>query len=204
MKIAVFGSDQAFKAISGLSTEGEWQRAGSIEALLKIKEADALFNLAENAGEMDYSSTGLPVFINSVSHTLKEMKHAANVVRINGWNGFLERSIWETSGVISETHAAVMQLLQRKFVVLPDEPGFISARIIGMIINEGFFAKGENVSTEEEIDIAMKLGTNYPKGPFEWMKEIGIQNIYTLLKVLDKSDNRYHPSPLLQSEASLS
>ena len=56
-------------------------------------------------------------------------------------------------------------------------PGFITARVIAMIINEAFFALQENVSSKEEIDTAMRLGTNYPYGPFEWTKLIGIDKI---------------------------
>ncbi len=47
-----------------------------------------------------------------------------------------------------------------------------------MIVNEAFFAFGEKISTIEEIDMAMKLGTNYPNGPFEWAEKIGIENIF--------------------------
>ena len=90
---------------------------------------------------------------------------------------------------------------KKKIIATPDEPGFISARIISMIINEAFYAKGENISTENEIDIAMKLGTNYPFGPFEWANEIGIKNIYDLLVSLSKNDVRYNPSPLLEKKA---
>ena len=42
-----------------------------------------------------------------------------------------------------------------------------------MIINEAFLALQEGVSTKEEINTAMKLGTNYPLGPFEWVEKIG-------------------------------
>ena len=70
-----------------------------------------------------------------------------------------------------------------------------------MIINEAYFAKDENVSTEKEIDTAMKLGTNYPFGPFEWAQIIGIRNIYALLKTLNETDPRYKPSTLLEKEA---
>ena len=76
---------------------------------------------------------------------------------------------------------AVLTMINKKAVTVSDEPGFIAARIISMIINEAYFAKAENVSSEKEIDVAMKLGTNYPFGPFEWARLIGIKNIYELL-----------------------
>jgi 3-hydroxybutyryl-CoA dehydrogenase len=77
---------------------------------------------------------------------------------------------------------------------VPDEAGFVSARIIAMIINEAYHAKDEAVSTEADIDIAMKLGTNYPYGPFEWANEIGVQHVYALLQKLSLNDERFLPS----------
>jgi 3-hydroxybutyryl-CoA dehydrogenase len=53
-----------------------------------------------------------------------------------------------------------------------------------MIVNEAFIALKEGVSTKEEIDIAMKLGTNYPYGPFEWAEKIGTERIKNLLSKL--------------------
>ena len=49
----------------------------------------------------------------------------------------------------------------------------------------------------------MKLGTNYPYGPFEWSKKIGLKKIYDLLTLLAKTNARYEPSPLLKKEALL-
>ena len=77
----------------------------------------------------------------------------------------------------------------------------MSARVLSAIINEAWFALQENVSTKNEIDTAMKLGTNYPFGPFEWCERIGVNNIYGLLNELAKSDSCYEPAALLKKEA---
>ena len=69
------------------------------------------------------------------------------------------------------------------------------------IINEAYYTLGAQVSTREEIDIAMKLGTSYPYGPFEWAAKIGLKRIYELLVELSKVDERYTPAPLLAAEA---
>ena len=73
-----------------------------------------------------------------------------------------------------------------------------------MIINEAFYAAGESIATKEDIDTAMKLGTNYPKGPFEWASEIGIIELYNLLNAIymETGEVRYKPSPLLKEEFS--
>jgi 3-hydroxybutyryl-CoA dehydrogenase len=94
-----------------------------------------------------------------------------------------------------------MAVFNKKIEWVPDIPGFVTARVISMIINEAYFALDENVSSKEEIDTAMKLGTNYPYGPFEWAKAIGLKNVYDLLKHLAELNNRYTPSALLQKEA---
>jgi 3-hydroxybutyryl-CoA dehydrogenase len=132
---------------------------------------------------------------------LKELKHGAHVIRLNGWNGFLKRTNWELAGENNDIIKELSAQLGVRFSFLPDEPGFVSARVLAMIINEAYFAKAENVSTENEIDIALKLGTNYPKGPFEWANEIGFKNVFDLLKKLSLVDARYTPCTLLEKEA---
>jgi 3-hydroxybutyryl-CoA dehydrogenase len=69
-----------------------------------------------------------------------------------------------------------------------------------MIINEAYFALGDGVSTKEEIDIAMRLGTNYPYGPFELVQKIGLNNIHGLLKKLKEQSTRYNIAPALEKE----
>ncbi|MGB4845802.1 MAG: 3-hydroxyacyl-CoA dehydrogenase family protein, partial [Ferruginibacter sp.] len=136
----------------------------------------------------------------AVIQTLKESGAPANVLRINGWTTFLIRSNWEIAGSINDDTVSVLQALNKKINTTADEPGFISARVISMIINEAYFAVEDNVSSKQEIDTAMKLGTNYPYGPFEWAELIGTQNILALLQKLNETDARYQPAELLYKE----
>lgn len=141
------------------------------------------------------------VVVNSVTDTLQETNPA--FVRINGWNTFLSSQLIEAACNDEETKAkaeTVFSLFQKQPQWLPDDPGFITTRVVSMIINEAFLALGEGVSTEEEIDTAMKLGTAYPYGPFEWAGKIGVQNIVTLLQALSKTQRRYTPAELLVQE----
>jgi 3-hydroxybutyryl-CoA dehydrogenase len=136
-----------------------------------------------------------PVIINSVINTLEETN--SSFLRINGWNTFLSSSIIEASGNnedVKQKAEEVFSAFDKKIEWLTDEPGFITARVISMIINEAFIALGEGVSTQEEINTAMKLGTAYPYGPFEWAEKIGVQNIVALLKKLSETQQRYEPS----------
>jgi 3-hydroxybutyryl-CoA dehydrogenase len=71
-----------------------------------------------------------------------------------------------------------------------------------MIINEAYYTVQEGTASREDIDLAMKLGTNYPYGPFEWCQRIGIKYIFELLTAVyeDTKDERYRICPLLKKE----
>ena len=201
MKIAVLANDDSWNELVTDIAGIDFIRCHSFSGLIENSGADACFNLLNNAADMDYSIFYNPVFINSVHITSQKIKAGKNVFRINGWSGFIQRESWEITGNPDSKATDVLNGLQKKFVPVPDEPGFIAARIIAMIVNEAWFAKEENVSTEKEIDIAMKLGTNYPYGPFEWGRKIGIRQIFLLLKTLSMHDKRYIPSLLMEQES---
>jgi 3-hydroxybutyryl-CoA dehydrogenase len=140
-----------------------------------------------------------PVIINEVIQTLADLNLPNNFHRMNAWPGFLQREIWEVVSKTPEKTKDIFKVFNRKIFFVKDEPGFVSARVISMIINEAFFALGENVSTKEEIDLAMKSGTNYPYGPFEWSEKIGVENILNLLEKLSEKEERYFPAPALKN-----
>ena len=74
-------------------------------------------------------------------------------------------------------------------------------RMYTSIVNEASFLIYEDVTSPEEIDVGMKLGTNWPKGPCEIGDEIGLDNILSKLKELQKryGNERYKPCPLLET-----
>src|SRR5215208_5958400 len=80
----------------------------------------------------------------------------------------------------------------------------ISLRITSCIVNEAFLALSEGVATAEDIDRAMKLGANYPKGPFEWVEEIGAHSIVETLDSLRAAyGDAYLAAPALRESASV-
>ncbi|HEY0356030.1 MAG TPA: 3-hydroxyacyl-CoA dehydrogenase family protein [Flavisolibacter sp.] len=138
------------------------------------------------------------VIINSVEFTLAETH--TSFVRINGWSTFLSSPLIEASAeanTLREQTETVLARFNKKPEWLPDEAGWITPRVISMIINEAFLSLEEGVSTRNEMDTAMKLGTNYPYGPFEWAEKIGHGNICSLLNRLSALQPRYAPSPML-------
>jgi 3-hydroxybutyryl-CoA dehydrogenase len=78
----------------------------------------------------------------------------------------------------------------------------VSLRVISCIVNEAFLALSEGVATAEDIDRAMKLGANYPKGPFEWVEEIGAHSIVETLDSLRAAyGDAYLAAPALRERA---
>ncbi len=161
----------------------------------------ALFILKEEINKEEIKDFGSkPVFINSTTDTLKELGVPENFSRINGWPTFVNRDIWEIATSREEDVKYIFGELGWKFIKVADQPGLVSARIISMIINEAYFALGEDVSTKDEIDVAMKLGTNYPYGTFEWSKKIGLTRVYSLLEKLSETDSCYSVAPAMKNE----
>jgi 3-hydroxybutyryl-CoA dehydrogenase len=167
--------------------------------------ADALFDLTFNdaAPETHEFIDGKPVFVHAVNCICREIGKP-NYIRINAWNGFLNRPVIELAGSRDEYKKKAEEILKKlgwQFVWVADDYGLIAARVIAMIINEAYYALEENVSTKTQIDIAMKLGTNYPYGPFEWGEKIGLKNILCLLQRLSCLNSRYTISGLLVQES---
>jgi len=84
-----------------------------------------------------------------------------------------------------------------------DAPGLVLGRILAQIVNEAHFAVDQGVATAEDCDTAMRLGFNWPRGPFEWGAAIGLKRAVAILDVLHRSlgEERYRVSPLLRRRA---
>ena len=100
------------------------------------------------------------------------------------------------------THAAIMTMVRRLGktpVASKDTPGFIVNRILMPMMNEAIHAVYEGVASPEDIDTAMKLGTNQPMGPLELADFIGLDTCLSIMRVLREGfgDDKYRPCPLL-------
>ena len=76
-------------------------------------------------------------------------------------------------------------------------------RVVSALVNEASFAAGEGVATPDDIDTAMKLGLNHPRGPFEWKRELGSERVVAILAGLRQAtgDERYDVAPGLVARA---
>lgn len=81
-----------------------------------------------------------------------------------------------------------------------ETPGGIAARTVAMLANEAISALAEGVADKDTIDTAMRLGTNYPRGPLAWAELLGPRAVLSILEGLqgETGDDRYRPHPLLR------
>ena len=109
----------------------------------------------------------------------------------------------DTPNVDLEAAIAYLQGKGKKVVVLEDVPGLVVTRTVARLVNEAVDALYRGDADEEDIDTAMKLGVNYPKGPLEWGADLGFAYICEVLDNLEDvyRDGRYRASPLLRQLA---
>lgn len=205
MQIIVLADELQKKELTGETSVTDIIWIKDEQEFLQHKNADAFIDLKflNDEDRKVLLAQLLPklVIINSVTDTVTEINPA--FVRINGWNTFLSAGIVEAAyknEVVKARAEEVFAKFNKKLEWLPDEPGFVTARVVSMIVNEAFISLAEGVSTKEEINTAMKLGTAYPYGPFEWAETIGLQNIVMLLDKLSRKESRYKPAELMVQE----
>ena len=96
---------------------------------------------------------------------------------------------------IAETVARTMG---KETVEVKESPGFVTSRINALIGNEAFYMLQEGIASARDIDKALKLGLNYPMGPFEMIDLVGLDTRLSILNFLHQSlGEKYRPCPLL-------
>lgn len=155
------------------------------------------------------------VLTSSVTVTIAEqstwVRNAGRLVGIGALPSLLDGELIEVA--TSHTSASGSTARAEEFIrTLGKEParvsdgvGMVLPRILCMLANEAYFAMMEGVAGGQEIDTAMKLGTNYPCGPVEWVQRIGVKHVHAVLAALHASfgEDRYRTAQLLRQSALL-
>ena len=100
------------------------------------------------------------------------------------------------AGIIANGRAATL---------IRDSAGFVGQRLAAMVSNLGCFMADIGLASPADIDTAMRLGLNYPKGPLEIADHLGVDNIFTIMQEMHNisGDDRYRPSLWLRRHARL-
>ncbi len=212
MNILVVGSELNLAECKLKFGDGhQYEFATSTQVEEKLEKANVIFDfLTDDASHFHHDGKiQAPVFLNATYTSLANLKNEHNVSFLAfgfcGLPSFLNREVLEVS--LEDAYQKnelenICKKLNTNFAIVADRAGLVTPRIICMIINEAYYTVQEGTATREDIDLAMKLGTNYPYGPFEWCEKIGIENVYGLLASVyqETNDERYKVCELLQSE----
>src|SRR5437660_4325116 len=106
----------------------------------------------------------------------------------------------QTSDAAFQLTMELTKKLGKTPVAVNDAPGFVSNRVLMLLINEAAYCVMEGVATPEAVDAVMKLGMNHPMGPLELADFIGLDVCVDILHVLHEGlgDPKYRACPLLK------
>ncbi len=101
--------------------------------------------------------------------------------------------------------AATLIAAGRKVTAIKDSPGFVAQRMQAMIVNLGCYMAEIGLASPKDIDTAMKLGLNYPRGPLELAEDTGAEILLTIMQRLQAltGEDRYRPTGWLRRRAGL-
>jgi 3-hydroxybutyryl-CoA dehydrogenase len=166
----------------------------------------------EHPGQLKYyAGLSIPVIVSAAKVQLAAAVHqygnavSCVLIGMNCLPTFINRPLAEVS-LWQEKHrptlGQVMEQLGWQYRVVEDRVGMVTPRVIFMIINEACYTVQEGTASIADIDTSMKLGTNYPYGPFEWADRVGIKHVYETLAAVyeDTKEERYKICPLLRTK----
>ncbi|MEO0582242.1 MAG: 3-hydroxyacyl-CoA dehydrogenase family protein [Bacteroidota bacterium] len=136
-------------------------------------------------------------------HARFQGEKQATLLGINALPTFLNRPVWEVS-YLQESDLELARKLEAslgvEIQIVSDQVGMVTCRVLFLIINEAYIMVQEGTADADAIDTAMKLGTNYPKGPIAWSQEIGTEHVVDVLEALyqETGSKRFMPSQALR------
>jgi 3-hydroxybutyryl-CoA dehydrogenase len=216
MNLLVVGNQTSFEECKmKFGDAHQYTHMGSHESAAEyIGQNDVVFDflIDQDPDQLEiYFHSTAKIFVNTCKITLSELWFYFNneirceVFGFNGLPTFLERDVLEVS-IFKKKHklelTTLCEELGTDFLIVDDRIGLVTPRIVCMIINEAYYTVQEGTASKADIDLGMKLGTNYPFGPFEWCTKIGVDHVYELLEAVyeDTKDERYKICPLLKKE----
>lgn len=149
-------------------------------------------SVIETLDEMLAPETAIFVdaYASDISAMAKRLRHPERVVGYGVLGSLARQNVVEivdaeeSGDDALELAQEVFESMGRRVALVDDNAGLFLGRTIGSIVNEAVTVVESGIATPEDVDLAMKLGTNYPLGPIEWGREIGGDRIARILQRL--------------------
>ncbi len=214
MKILIIGSSGNLAEVKQKFGDVHVYTHVESHSMAKIEKCDVIFDFVidehQHLIDLYRERSSAVIFLNTTMTSLKKLTsdNAAIQLVLFGFCGlptFLNRELLEVS-LLQEEHLGLLkktcEALNTSFQVVADRVGLVTPRVICMIINEAYSTVEDGTATREDIDLAMKLGTNYPYGPFEWCERIGASNVIRVLDAVyhETKEERYRVCDLLKTK----
>ena len=177
MNILIIGDDVNFKECRQKFGEAHSYslKQDPKESELLFEKQDVIFDFCMDRDRSQLAAykdhPNIIAFLNTAKMNLAQLSASINnnisgtLFGFAGLPTFLDRPILETSLYKEDQKSKledVCNKLKTEFQIVKDRVGLVTPRVICMIINEAYFTLEEGTATREDIDLAMKLGTNYP------------------------------------------
>ena len=211
-----FWAETALDPASAAEFEAAWethydeQQAALVEHLAA---ADVVFAFASGA-DLPPLLPGKVLFVEATTKPLAGALFGPGGDRATPVYGFcglptlLNRSLLEVSMVLGGDEAPLRDVCARlgtDYRTVADRVGLATPRVLAMLVNEACYTLQEGTAEARDIDRAMQLGTNYPRGPLAWGDALGTDRVLAVLDAMwaDTHDGRYRACPLLRTRAAL-
>ncbi len=203
--------EDADAAIARIQTHTDLAEVAHCQLVVEAatERVDLKFKIFENLAAVCPEDTILASNTSSISITAiaARTKRPDNVIGMHFMNPVPVMKLVEvirglaTSDATMAAVLGVAETMGKTTVASRDMPGFIVNRVLMPYINEAAFALYEGIASVEDIDTAMKLGTNVPMGPLTLADFIGLDTCLAIMEVLHDGmggDSKYRPCPLLR------
>ncbi|HDN68860.1 MAG TPA: 3-hydroxyacyl-CoA dehydrogenase family protein, partial [Methanomicrobia archaeon] len=89
--------------------------------------------------------------------------------------------------------------LGKQTVTVKDSPGFVTSRMMCLILNEAVKMRENELASVEDIDKILRLSFNWPLGPFQLLDLIGIEIVVAVLNTIynETGWERFKPAVLM-------
>jgi 3-hydroxybutyryl-CoA dehydrogenase len=112
------------------------------------------------------------------------------------------RGLQTSDDTFSKTKSFIEDVLEKKGVMVYESPGFVTTRLICLLINEALHLLEESVASPEDIDTAMRIGYQFERGPLEMADRFGLDSVLAALDRMfrEYGELKYRPSFLLKKK----
>lgn len=110
------------------------------------------------------------------------------------------RAVKTSEDTFEQTRRFVEETIQKRGIQVYESPGFVTTRLICILINEAMHALSERVASADDIDSAMRIGYDFRYGPLEMADRFGLDSVLAAMERMFREfgDLKYRPSFLLK------